>query len=213
MSLFVGLPSLDGGRVNALALAEIAARRPGAVFVERMGCFIAANRNDIWCDALNAVPRPDRLLWLDADVLPDPLEGFLGLLEREMERVGASILGVPVAMKTRRQDTSTAIDGDPVRRLSLQELLCKPTTWTHPGLLLATGLVLVDFTGDWVENVSFSTNDGIRKGADGAFRTVNESEDYRWCRDARALGASVWTTRVVGTAHVGLRDHRIPAAA
>ena len=211
MSLLVGMPSYDGTRLNAMAVAEILARDPEAVLVEATGCFLPANRNDIWCEALNSTPRPTRLLWLDSDIMPDPLENFVGLLESEMKRTGADILGSVYAMKFGRNETSVALDGTegrPARRMQVPEISGKPVTWTDPRLLVGTGLVLVDFTKPWVEKVSFSTLDGIEKRGD-RFVTVNDSEDYRWCRQARAQGASVYATTVLGTAHIGRRDHRI----
>jgi hypothetical protein len=117
-------------------------------------------------------------------------------------------------MKKPGGETSLALDGDlnhKTRRLLLSEVLGRGGTWTDPRVLVATGLVLVDFTKPWVEKVSYSTEDAIVKVGD-RFVTVNDSEDYRWCRQVRALGGSIWVTRKVGTAHVGMREHIIPQA-
>lgn len=208
MILFVGLPSHDGTRLNGIALADIIRYRPDAVLAERFGCFLPANRNDLWCQALNMNPRPSRFLWLDADVIPTP--DFVGVLEGEMRATGAHLMGGVVSMKTTRGDTSIALDADAfgrkTTRMNISELDAYPTTFTHERLLLSTGLILVDFTAPWVEQVSFATEDRIEK-RDGKFVTINDSEDYRWCRQVRALGGSIWATRKVGTTHVGRRDH------
>ena len=212
MSLFVGLPSHDGTRLNALALADITARRKDAILAERFGCFLPANRNDLWCQALNMAPRPELFLWLDADVIPT--DDFVTVLEGEMRATGADLMGGVVSMKTKPGDTSIALDADEfgrkTRRMHLSEMAGLTDTWTHPRLLLSTGLILVDFRKPWVEQVSFATEDRIEK-RDGKFVTVNDSEDYRWCRQVRSLGGSIFATRKVGTTHVGRRDHVIPA--
>lgn len=210
MSLFVGLPSHDGTRLNAMAIADIMATRKEVILAERTGCFLAANRNDLWCEALNMKPRPDLFLWLDADVIPD--DGFVNVLEEEMRSTGAHLMGGVVSMKGKPGDTSIALDGDEhgrkTRRLMAHEM---KGTFTDARLLLSTGLILVDFTAPWVEKVSFSTEDGIRKEGD-RFVTVNDSEDYRWCRQVRALGGSIYATRKVGTIHIGKRDHVVESA-
>lgn len=212
MSLFVGLPSHDGTRLNALAVADILATGKEVILSERTGCFLSANRNDLWCEALNMNPRPDRFLWLDADVIPD--DGFLAVLEEELKATGAHMMSGVYALKTGTDETSVALDADEfgrkTRRMRLSEMGDLGPTWTHPRLLVGTGLVLVDFTAPWVEKVSFSTEDRIEQ-RNGRFVTVNDSEDYRWCRQVRALAGSIFVTRKVGTAHVGRRDFRIPA--
>jgi hypothetical protein len=195
-----------------MAIADIMARRKEVILSERTGCFLCANRNDIWCQALNMNPRPELFLWLDADVIPT--EGFIDVLEAELRATGADMMSGVVAMKKPGGETSLALDGDlnhKTRRLLLSEVLGRGGTWTDPRVLVATGLVLVDFTKPWVEKVSYSTEDAIVKVGD-RFVTVNDSEDYRWCRQVRALGGSIWVTRKVGTAHVGMREHIIPQA-
>lgn len=209
MSLFVGLPSHDGTRLNAMALADIMATRKDVVLAERTGCFLPANRNDLWCQALNMNPRPDLFLWLDADVIPD--NGFMDVLEAEMLATGAHLMGGVVSMKGKPGDTSIATDGDEYGRKTKRMMVHEMTgTFTHPRLLLSTGLILVDFKAPWVEKVSFSTEDGIRKEGD-LFVTINDSEDYRWCRQVRSHGGTIYATRKVGTIHIGKRDHVVVA--
>ena len=56
--------------------------------------------------------------------------------------------------------TTTAIDPPAVRRFTMKEILARPETFTHPDLLVNTGMLLVDMRDDWIERAYFTITAG-----------------------------------------------------
>lgn len=202
--IYVALPTYDGTRHNAAAFVELSGSGKEVLLAEGSCSLLAHNFNRSWVDALNLRPKVTHFLMLHADIVPSA--PFLEPLLEEQARVGADVLSVVVPIKSHEGLTSTALEsGDKwkPRRLTMTEVLAKPETWTEPGLLVNTGLLLVDFTRDWVEEVCFTVNDAVRRGRDGKFEAVVESEDWHFSRQVRALGVEPWATRKIRVNHVG----------
>jgi hypothetical protein len=202
--IFVALPTYDGTRHNAASLVELAQGEPKAALAEGNVSLLAYNFNTFWADALNHRPEMTHFLMLHSDVVPAP--GFLGALMAEMRRVEADVLSVVIPIKSKDGLTSTALETDDrwkPRRLSMSEVFEREETWTEHGLLVNTGLMLVDFRKPWVEKVHFTVNDAIRQNPDGRFEALVEPEDWSFSRQVRALGGVTWATRKVHVLHIG----------
>jgi hypothetical protein len=202
--IFVALPTYDGTRHNAASLVELAQGEHKTALAEGNVSLLAYNFNTFWADALNHRHEMTHFLMLHSDVVPAP--GFLGTLLTEMERLKADVISVVIPIKSKEGLTSTAVetaDRWKPRRLSMSEVFEREESWTEDGLLVNTGLMLVDFRKPWVDKIHFTVNDAIRKKADGSFEAVVEPEDWNFSRQVRTLGGVPWATRKVQVLHVG----------
>jgi hypothetical protein len=206
LKLFLALPNYGFQRHNTVQLlkAFVGPSPFAEVFPEEQcSSLLAYAFNTLWVHAL--AQRKNGLthfLLLHADIMPWD-EGWLTQLHQEMVLVGAQVISAVSPLKDWKGLTSTAIDGPEARRLSMTEIMAQPETFTHPDLLINTGLLLIDMRADWVESICFTIKDWITKGADGAYGVRCEPEDWGFSRQARRLGVKLWTTRKVRLAHMG----------
>lgn len=216
----IGLPSYDGTRYNGMALARLLKNPPPDLLInliELRTSALAFGFNILWANVLNFRQHPTHppthyLLW-HADVVPQT-ENWLGIMLSEMERVGADVLSAVIPIKNELGMTSTAREADPPNRwrplrytLTEVSVMADPT-WTAPGLLVNTGLMLVDLRKDWVERVHFTLNDRIYRGSDGKWRASMEPEDWNFSRQCHALGVSLYATKAIVVDHVGTTNYR-----
>ncbi len=207
--VLVAVPSYGAAMCNetGMALASMVAHRPDVEIITISASLLCLNRNQLWCHALNRRAGRDAIdffCFLDADVAPIHSD-WLEVLLREMNRHQAPVLGAVVPIKNREGLTSTAREtADPwhPQPISLAELPSHPTTWTEPGLLVSTGLLLIDFRRVWVERVCFTIKDRIVKTPEG-FVAEAAPEDWDAARQFRALGATIWATTAVQVRHWG----------
>jgi hypothetical protein len=205
--LFLALPIYGGQRYNTIALLHAFGATPcfDEIFpAENASSLLAYGFNMLWLHALKLRKEQGvtHFLMLHADIVPLDAE-WLAQLHSEMERAGAQVLSAVAPIKDGRGLTSTALDGRPPRRLSMQDVLTLPVTFTHPDLLVNTGMLLVDLRPAWVEQIYFSITDRITKGADGSYAPECEPEDWHFSRLARRLGVQLWATRRVRLIHAG----------
>ena len=209
--VLIGAPTYDTTRYNAIPLARALRHPPKDTLVnlvEQSGSLLAYTFNSLWCMALQLRAAPANVthfLLIHADIMPDN-DNWLDIMLEEMKEHKAQILSAVVPIKGESGMTSTAWDNDPWNpyRLSLTELQEKPKTWTEPNLLINTGLLLVDFTQPWVEQIRFHINDMIVKDENGVFHAVVAPEDWNFSRDARNLGVESYATKAVTIRHMGL---------
>lgn len=190
--IFVGLPTYDGTRHNSHVMVELAQSPHQTLVMENSCSLLARGFNELWTAALNLVPRPTHFCLIHADVLPE--RPFFDRFLVEQAAVGADVLSVVIPIKNGDGVTSTALETkDPWRpnRLSLTEVFARPETWTESGLLVNTGLLLVDFSKPWVESICFTIRDRIERTSAGRFVPLVEPEDWSFSRQARALGATI----------------------
>jgi len=204
------LPTYDGRRANARAMVEMAMVGNLDVLIrEIQGSLLAFNFNQGWAFALDA--NPDFVLLLHDDIVP-AAGNWLQIMFEELTLNRAGVVSVVSPIKTAAGLTSTAIEtADPwhPRRLSMTEVFQKPETWTEPGLLLNTGLALIDFRQEWVRdpNVFFTINDRIVRKPDGSYVAEVQPEDWNWSRAAAAAGARLFATRKVVIQHIGRAEY------
>ena len=156
--------------------------------------------NILWAGALEARAKGvSHFAMIHSDIAAERF--WLDKMGEIMTRVGADVLSVVSPLKSHEGLTSTAIDTEnrfKVKRFSLHEIHAMEPTFTRPGLLVNTGLMLVDMRKPWVEKMHFYFDDQIIDG-----RATSSPEDWNFSRDARALGASIWATREVQLQHFG----------
>ena len=218
-NVYIGIPTYDG-RVhkNLTNALQRAAMRRVSKTTSIITCSILPRAfNLLFAHALNERRNgTTHFCLLHDDVVPQPLwlDEMLGLMKKHQ----ADVLSVVIPIKNEKGLTSTALDvgigdEDPhwrVKRLTLTEIYNNyEPTFTDEKLLVNTGLMLVDLSKPWVENVWFAFEDKIIPDpkVPGNFKAVGVSEDWFFSRRARELGAKLFATREVAVRHVGSADY------
>jgi hypothetical protein len=204
--VFAGLPTYDGSRANGSALGMM--YLSGIDTYEIASSFLTAAFNRCWAEALNR--RGERgvshFLLLHADIVPLEMN-WIQQLWYEFNKNNCKVLSLIVPIKTTVGCTSTAleVEGDKwhPRRITVQEAYQLPVTWSHPNLLVNTGVLLVDFREPWVENICFDVNNRIRKDDNGRYVVDCEPEDWHFSRQCHKLGIPLHATRRVRVNHMG----------
>jgi len=177
---------------------------------------ICLTMNSLWVQALEAYQAGEitHFAMLHTDIVPENY--FMDKMVEIMEREGAEILSAIVPIKNAEGFTSTAVEGQMgdtnpyfrVKRFSMRELDKLPATFTHPEILLNTGLMLVDLSKPWTlsEDVYFTIEDRIIKYR-GRRIPAMWPEDWGFSRRARKAGATkLYATREVKLDHAGLAN-------
>jgi len=191
--------------------------------------------NDSWARALQGAANGlfTHFAMIHSDVGPNVTDAngkplfWLDEMLAEMQRVKADVISAVVPIKDDRNLTSTAIDDpadcfEPERRLTMTEVLKLPETFSamdcafaginphHHGLLINTGLLLVDIRGPWIWDdwitqrpIMFTVNDRIVRNPNGQFVVSVESEDWYFSRAANRNRARVFATRKIALKHYG----------
>jgi GT2 family glycosyltransferase len=171
--------------------------------MEIHGSLLTLGFNRAWAAALNA--GATFFMMIHDDILPVE-DDWINTLFGELVANSASVVSVISPIKTPDGLTSTAVETDDPwnpRRLSMTEVFEKPETWTEPGLLLNTGLMLVDMRQDWVREMCFTMRDRIVRKPDGEYVAEVRPEDWEFSRAAREAGATLYATRKVVIQHIG----------
>lgn len=205
--IFAGLPTYDGSRVNGSALGML--YLSGIDTYEIKSSLLTASFNRCWAEALNrsAERGITHFLLLHADIVPLEIN-WVQQLWYEFNANNCQVLSAAIPIKTTHGVTSTALevkeDKWHPRRLTLKELYQMPVTWSHPELLINTGMLLVDFTKPWVKDICFRINDQIRvDDKTGKYVVDCEPEDWNFSRQCRNLGVPVHVTRRIRLNHMG----------
>jgi hypothetical protein len=202
--LVVGLPTYDGRRYNGKAMSEILGISNLDVrCIEIQNSLLALAFNQAWAAALN--DNATFFLMLHEDIIP-VTDQWVAVMFRELMDRRADVISVVSPIKTPDGLTSTAVETDDPwnpRRLTMTEVYERPETWTEEGLLLNTGLMLVDFRAPWVNDAYFTINDRIIRKPTGEYMAEVQPEDWNISRTARAAGAKLYATRKVTVLHVG----------
>ena len=234
--VYLGVPTHDGrvgqGIVNALFGAGKTLDR---VQIET-GSSLTFNFNNCYAQALNARDggypgggTPGKgithFAMLHEDIAPIG-NGWLDRMVEIANTAGADVLSVVMRLKTEDGKTSTAIEeedkdnprnplGFKARKLTLEECYAKcgkdGGTWSEPGLLVNTGLMLVDIRKPWADKVWFEFKDWLgcvstgNPGSDGqkVYFPVSLAEDYGFSRMVRREGGRIFATTQIGAIHCG----------
>jgi SAM-dependent methyltransferase len=215
--VFLGMPGYGEQSAGAAQGFWRATKLPDShvTRVYREGSLLAANFNQLWCDALNLVHQGRRIDYFamqHADVEPEPW--WLDTLIDEMEAHNLDVLGAVVPIKDLHGRTSIALahpSGDPWRtlcRLTLMDVYRMPATFTsadagHP-ILLNTGLWVCRFDPAWAKKACFTINDRIVYDVNlKKYLPQCESEDWGFSRGLHSLGLKIGATRKVKLTHRG----------
>lgn len=169
---------------------------------------LTRNFNELFCAALNARETEGitHFCMVHADVVPKT-PNWLDIMVDTMNAYDADILSVIIPIKDKKGLTSTALENNVSvfrpDRISIEAAFNDyPVTWTHPKLLVNTGLMLIDIRNPWVENICFRFCDQIVKEGNN-FIAENIPEDWLFSQDAKMLGAKIYATRVIEVMHFG----------
>jgi len=192
---------------TAMALVNAIAHRAGTVVLTIATSLLTVNRNTLWYEAVRRARRGEitHLLFMDADTAPCDVD-WLEQLLREMQKHQAQVLGCVYPIKNASGDTTTARQtGDAWHSecMTYAELRDHPVTWTAPDLLVGTGLLLIDMRGAWCDKICFHIEDRIDRTPKGDFTVNAQSEDWHFCRQAKALGVDIWATMRIKLHHWG----------
>lgn len=210
VKLFCALPTHSGARFNALALCNLVRACPGVLLGEGRGSLLAWVFNNLLQQArqLRDQGHVTHFLMLHDDVEPTSRTWWADLWA-EYERTRADAICAAVVVKQSRVysddalvPTSLALDNGPSawepRRLSVQDVhdlrwhevsadaASCPASFTHPQLLLNTGLLLFDLRAPWVDGLVFRVQDRVTE--DGKCQVM--SEDWDMSRQIRTALAS-----------------------
>lgn len=211
--IFIAIPTYDGRIdfrcVNALMTAS---KRIEHSFNYRASSLLAWTFNGLWADALNAKHKDGytHFLMVHADVVPEHY--FADKMLDVMEAEKASILSVVLPIKNRTGLTSTAIDSDdwqPSRLTMKQIAALEMMTFSHPKLLVNTGLMMVDLRKPWIYEAHFTINDRLdRDPKTGLYSPRCQPEDWQFSRMARKANAGrICATKAIKATHIGSADY------
>lgn len=214
MRLFAGLPSYDGRRWNGRALAAMQSSGLCAVTMEVTSSLLTFAFNQCWVAALNARAQGvTHFLLLHADVVPETPEWLTHLTLEMHLNPAIQILSVAVPIKSSSGRVSVALEKPEEpwnpHGLTADDLAARPVTWTEPGLLVNSGMLLVDIRQPWVEQVRFTVEDRL-VCRDGVWYAEVFSEDWNFSRQAARLGVASWVTRRVAVTHMGVHGWSSP---
>ena len=164
---------------------------------------LTGNFNRLWCEAFNDKTYT-HFLMLHADIAPE--YGFVDKMLSIMKRVGADVLSAISPLKNDFGLTSTALAPESpmgrITRYTMQQVFKEEPTFTHPRLLLNTGLMLVNMKIPKADLLHFNTKSWIENESG---RAVEKSltEDWAFSDLARVYGAKLYATREVKLEHLG----------
>lgn len=215
--VYIGIPTykndVDAGLLGPLTNMSRQGHQVILGGMDSSACAMRFNQMLIQAKEMHFNGQCDFFLLWHSDIIPE--HHFLDKLLEIQKRTGAEILSAVVPIKDERGMTSTALD-EPVgdrpqdwspKRYSMAEVLAMPEkTWTHPKLLLNTGLFLLDLNAPWLdlEKINFRFEDKIMRYR-GRLMAFMKPEDWNFSKDARALGCTKqYATLEVRVEHRGL---------
>ena len=210
IQVHLGIPTysgvMDEGTMSS-AFHAAKSRYLGNIQIQSQS-WLQRNFNAIYCAGLNG--RRDgvtHVALLHADVAPLKPDWFDVLVELSLS-YKADMLSAVIPLKSEQGFTSTALDvfNPPysVKRMTMTEVFKEKPTFTHPKILLNTGLTIIDIRKPWAETLCFEFQDAIIKLPNGQFKEVGVPEDWNFSRKVRACGGSLYATREIPLLHKGL---------
>lgn len=202
----LSIPTYDGRiRIETMFSVLNATKNLNATLIQSIGSSLLTKCfNQLWTSALNA-RKPHGIThfaMIHSDLGVEA--GWLDKMHEIMKKTSADVVSSVIALKAAGGMTSTAEETEDEflpRNYSLSE--CTNGTWTSPGLLVNTGLILCDLRGAWVDNVCFSMRDQIRISTTGERYALCASEDWDFSRQAKKYGAKLFATTEIRVDHYG----------
>lgn len=172
--------------------------------------------NATYADCLNARGKYGitHFVMLHDDVFPyyPPLGMWLDVLVECMERhkLGVVSAVIPIKSDDVNGETSTAIDGNPIRRLTVKD--CDEygpvlTSDAVAGLLINTGCMVIDVRQRWADEVVFEIRNSIVSKDNGVRYATFDPEDWRFSRWMSERRIRYGATTAVRVKHVGVKAY------
>lgn len=203
------LPSYNGWSRNRQAVVNAARSIPDLALVEVSSSCLGHCFNVGYQIARRNQKQEGftHVVMLHADVVP--VDGYwCTKMIKESLRVKADILSAIVPIKTQEGLTSTAFESEATQkgnawhpvRLTMKEVMQLPVTFTHPRLMLNTGLMVIDLRKEWAHGLVFDIESKVNIDT---FTPYYLPEDWKMSRYAQQHNASLWATRCIRVMHVG----------
>lgn len=147
----------------------------------------------------------DFFVMLHADVVP-LTEQWGSILLDEILDTGADIVSTVLPIKSGSGTTSTAIlpktkdlTWNPIR-FTMAEIFQLPETFTHPRLIVNTGLFVLDMRKEWTKKLVFDLSSHVNHEKYYSFFIP---EDWRMSLDCLNAGGHIYATRKIVAQHFG----------
>lgn len=204
------LPTYDGQSYNRLAVVNFSHQFPEAKIVEIASSALGHCFNVGYQTLLGEVEkdRLDYILMLHADCVP--LQQNWGqILMDEVLDTKASVLSAVVPIKSAAGLTSTGVMKEeddkkgiwfPIR-FTMTEVMDLPETFTHPRLIVNTGVMCIDARQQWAKDLVFDIRCLVNKEDRQSWYIP---EDWMMSKLCWMQGGTVWATRKVQVEHRGV---------
>lgn len=166
--------------------------------------------NELYANALTLRRKlgATHFAMLHSDVCPDRAD-WLDVLADVMHEQNADLVSAVVPVRNNSGLTSTMEenpdDGWRPKGLSLKEVYSRPPSFSSPGLLVNTGMMLLKLR-DWCTKLVFRECNAIPEMPDGSYQARIINEDHELSRQVRGFGGHIVATRAVPLYH-GHPDH------
>lgn len=205
----LALPTYDGSAFNRAGIISYVREFPEGMIVEPSSSCLGHCFNIAYQMARREADegRCTHFIMLHADVIPLTAEWGSILLE-ECETYKAGIVSAIIPIKTHEGLTSTAIEKQETQdnngwhpiRFTMKEVFQMPETFTHPRLMLNTGLMVIDMRQAWTKGLYFDIQCHVKVDS---YEPYFLPEDWLMSRYAQRNGASLYATRKVQVIHKG----------
>lgn len=202
--VFLGIPCY-GGKVDHRMIGSVIQSGPELARLQTSTYSILThNFNILYAAALNERANGITHFCLaHADIVINT-PGWLTKMCKLMDEHKADILSVVSPIKDKRGLTSTAQDNGTWQpeRFSMTDIMNLPETFTMPGLLVNSALMLVNIWSFTSTLLRFEFKDAILHSDKGYHASVFP-EDWGFSRMAWEHGLKVYATREINLEHVG----------
>ena len=210
--IFLAIPTHNGMVCGETMISAVNALRTSKYpigFFYQKHSKLTMNFNLLLAKAINE--GYSHFLMLHSDI---SVEGpWMQRMMEIMEERTAEILSVNMMLKHHDGFTSTGLckeETSPllIKRYTLKELANLPQTFTHPDIVLNTGVMLIDLNAPFMKHfgkgLHFRVTDNVVK-EDGKLKVYGGgTEDWLFSLDARKFGATkLYATTEITAHHIG----------
>lgn len=164
------------------------------------------NYNFMWAKALddtwmNGAPL-DFFAMIHDDVYAP--KGWMDVAISEMRRLKVDLVSFCLPIADDRGVTSTAMESGKLyspNLVTIAEALSKPKTWTHPDLLISSGLWVCNLQSPCFKGTYFRMQDWVETLPDGKHVARVISEDWDFSRQVKANGGKIAASTAVKFYH------------
>lgn len=203
------LPTYDGQSSNRLAVVNFNNQFPDCKCIEVTSSALGHCFNVGYQALLKFVEQGtmDYILMLHADCVPMQ-QNWGQILIDELIDTKASVISVVVPIKSQAGLTSTGVmRNEDIRqslwhpiRFTMKEVMDLPETFTHPHLIVNTGIMAIDARQEWAKKLVFDLRSFVHLETKDCWYIP---EDWLMSKMCWESGGTVWATRKVAMEHKG----------